>query len=113
MLRCEDAVLSSRKQQLCQMPCANSLLLRCLAGSLQWVPLSVLLERASPLDRLCVCEVQVAFDAGLETTGPPDHVHEATFVAIYVGHTKGVDGAMLERRKGHAQCRVEDCIESP
>jgi len=107
------------------------------------VPLRVLLEGASPLDWLwqwccvgnvaalselnnlpfsvllfdyrecCVREVQVAFDAGLETTGPPDHVHEATFVAIYVGHTKGVNGAMLERRKGHAQCRVEDCIEPP
>lgn len=61
----------------------------------------------------CIREVQVAFDTGLETTGPPDHINEATLVAIYVGYTEGVDEAMLEGGKSYAEGRVEGRIESP
>ena len=47
-------------------------------------------------------KVDIALYARLESTGPPNHVHEAALVAIGVGNAECVDETVLEGRESDA-----------
>ena len=58
-----------------------------------------------------VGKVHVAFRASLEAPCPPNHVHEAAFIAVYIWYAERIDEAVLEGRESHTKRGVKGLVQ--